>query len=645
LKSLNQKNTRMYIIKFSRLLVLILTLSFIPECKSQKKGNDTDKPSKHELEGVKLMQKSEYEKAMAMFEKGLKKKPSDRSLLNMLSSMHAQNGDHEMALIYLNSLTNYHPEYANGFFFRAESQYQLMEYQKCVHSIDTFLSKKSPRKDLIERGENLRKRANFAVEMMKNPADITFENLGKNINTKDDEYWPGLTIDEEIFIFTKQHFRREDIFISKKNGNDWGKAIPLPGEVNSMMNEGTVSITADGKYIFYTMCNRKDGYGSCDIYLSILQPDGSFGKPRIVAPPLNTPSWESQPSISPDGLTLYFSSNRSGGYGGKDIWKSSWTGTGFGSPVNLGPDVNTPFDEQAPFIHADGVTLYFSSDGHEETMGGADLYMSRLNGEVWGKPENLGYPINTANNEFGLIVDRKGEYAYFATDRPGGFGGLDIYKFLLPQTLRPEPVSYVKGRVFDKLTKEPLVADIELIDLKTGEISKKTASDKNGTFIIILAKNKEYMFNVDRESYLFFSDNFKLDEGSMEKPFQIEAPLEKPDAGSTLVLNNIFFDVDKFTLKSESKTELRKAYEFLRKFPQMKVEIGGHTDNTGNKERNSVLSENRAKEVMEHLIELGINRNRLSYKGYADSKPITSNDTEAGRAQNRRTEIKIISTQ
>jgi outer membrane protein OmpA-like peptidoglycan-associated protein/tetratricopeptide (TPR) repeat protein len=630
------------IFRSKQLLLFAFSLFFIT-CKAQKR-EEREKPSKQEMKGLEFLKKGETNKAIDMFEKGIAQRPDDKSLLNMLGSLYVQIGENEKAAQRLKQLTIYHPSYTNGYFFLAEVQYDIMQYDACLLSLDTFLLKKSPRKDLVEKGELLYKKASFASTMLKNPVDVTFENMGKNINTKDHEYWPGLTIDEQFFVFTRQHHNREDIFISKKIGNEWGKAISLPGEVNSMMNEGTVSVTADGKYIFYTMCERKEGFGSCDIYLSILQPDGSFSKPRLLGPPLNTAAWESQPSISPDGLTLYFSSGRQGGYGGKDIWKSEWKGTHFGEPENLGPNINTARDEQAPFIHADEKTLYFSSNGRIETMGGADLYLSRLGENGWEKPQNLGYPINTSDEEFGMIVDRLGQFAYFSSNRPGGMGGMDIYKFELPVDKRPEPVSYVKGIVFDKITKEPLQAKIELIDLATGKVVKKTSSDKsNGSFIAVLSKDKSYMFNVDKESYLFYSENFVLNKGSLDKPFVIEAPLSKPDSGSVIVLNNIFFDVDKYSLKPESSNEVQKVVEFLQKFPEMKIEIGGHTDNTGNKDRNYKLSENRAKAVMDSLVDLGIPKNRMTAKGYADELPVDTNETPEGRAQNRRTEIKILS--
>lgn len=629
--------------RFMRIPLFFLFFLTITACSAQKKGSG-ERPSKHETEGLKYYQMGEYDKALDHFKAGLRSEPGDKSLLNMLGAVYQELNDHENAIIYLKQLTEYHPEYANGYYFLARSQYNIMKYKEAKLSLDTFLKGKDLRPDYIKQANIMMKSVDFAINAMAHPLDIQFENLGKNINSKYHEYWPGFTIDESVFIFTRQDSYGEDIFMSRKQGEEWGKAFLLPGDVNTPNNEGNVSITADGKYIFYTACNRPDGYGGCDIYLSIMSADGTFSKPRIVRPPLNSSAWESQPSISPDGTVIYFASNREGGFGGIDIWRAEWKGSNFTNPVNLGPEINTEGDDQAPFIHPDGKTLYFSSNGREQTMGGPDLYVTRFDGQKWSTPENLGYPINTAGEEFGMIVDRMGKYAYVSSDRKGGLGGRDLYRFELPKTIKPEPVSFVKGRVFDKLTRKPLAATVELIDLKTGNPIKTVTTDSvMGEFLIVLSKNQDYMFNIDRKDYLFYSDNFRLTEGTLDKPFLVEAPLIKPDSGNIIVLHNIFFDTDKFTLKPESKAELKKLYDLLIRFPDMTIEIGGHTDNVGNKEHNKKLSENRAKAVVDYLVEMGVKRYRLTAKGYADEIPVASNDTDDGKSKNRRTEIKIIS--
>ena len=315
----------------------------------------------------------------------------------------------------------------------------------------------------------------------------------------------------------------------------------------------------------------------------------------------------------------------------------------FTEPVNLGENINTEYDENTPFIHPDNRTLYFSSSGWAG-MGMADIFFSKKDEQGnWKKPTNLGYPINTPASEIGFIVNRKGDWAYFASDMPGGYGGLDIYGFELYKDARPELSSYAKGEVYDAVTKQKLEANIELIDLTTGKVIMTSRSNKKtGEFLMILQPNSNYALNGNKKKYLFHSENFAMKDYAADKPFLISVPLSRIKVGGTVILKNVFFDTDKFNLKNESKVELNKLSALLKEQTTLKIEIGGHTDNTGNKKANQVLSKNRAKAVYQFLIDNGIVSSRLSYKGYGDSKPIVSNNTKEGRSQNRRTEFTII---
>ena len=313
-------------------------------------------------------------------------------------------------------------------------------------------------------------------------------------------------------------------------------------------------------------------------------------------------------------------------------------------PKSVGEKINSLGNEESVFIHPDNQTLYFSSDGLKG-MGGLDIYMSRRqpNGE-WGEPINLGYPINTFNDENSFVVSADGLHAYFASDRPGGFGMLDIYVFDLYKEARPLLTNYVKGKVVDALTKVPLAANFEIIDIETGKIMLSNVTDKmSGEFIACLPAGKSYMLNVNKEQYLFYSENFECrNENNKQQGFQLSIELNKPAIGETVVLKNIFFDVNKYELKSESFTELNKLIDLLIKNAKFRIEIRGHTDNTGDKESNIILSENRAKSVYDYLIKNGIQASRLAFKGYGDYIPIDSNETEEGRFKNRRTDFKLI---
>jgi outer membrane protein OmpA-like peptidoglycan-associated protein len=314
-------------------------------------------------------------------------------------------------------------------------------------------------------------------------------------------------------------------------------------------------------------------------------------------------------------------------------------------PVPLSERINTSGDEQSVFIHPDDQTLYFSSDGHPG-MGGLDIFMSKRQPDgSWGEPINLGYPINTANDENSLLVSPAGDIAYFASDRSGGKGGLDLYQFELYPAIRPEPITYMKGKVYDANTKEPIVASFELIDLATAKpVMRSVSNSGNGEFLVCLPAGKSYALNVSKDGYLFYSDNFELkNPKSVKEPFLKDVPLHPIKAGESVVLKNIFYDTDQFNLKDESKAELGKLISFMNKNPKVKIEISGHTDNVGTKTHNQTLSENRAKAVFDYLIANKIQESRMSYKGYGDSKPIASNDKEDGRAQNRRTEFMIVS--
>lgn len=533
------------------------------------------------------------------------------------------------------------PGYFYAYFLLAKVARALKNDDKTIEEVEKFLSFQ-PRAEKPKRdAEKWMRDARFRKEALKSPIDFNPVNMGAAINTEADEYWPGITADEQTFIFTRQ-VRDENFFISVRRDTAWQPAKPLGPPVNTPLNEGTVSISTDGLFIFYTACNREGGIGSCDLYFSKF--DGqAWGPPRNMQKPVNSQHWESTPSVSFDGKTIYFSSNRPGGYGGTDIWFTRFENNRFTEPENMGPNINTEGNEEAPFIHPDDKTMYFSSNGHPG-MGDYDLFLSRRNPDgTWSEAVNLGYPLNNEGDERGLILSRSGKDAYYSTNGLPGFGGQDIFRFSLPQHLRPQEAGYVKGIVRDKETRKFVAATAELIDLSTGlPVVSANSNDKSGTFIVILQPGRDYALNVSATGYLFYSENFSLKSNSAATPYELEILLTPIKAGGVLVLRNVFFDVDKYDLKPESHVELDRAVTLLKQSPNLKVEVGGHTDNTGQRDRNLKLSENRAKAVYDYLIKSGIPASRLTYKGYADLKPIAENNTETGRAQNRRTELKLM---
>lgn len=494
----------------------------------------------------------------------------------------------------------------------------------------------------------------WRMEQMKLPLNIALNNMGENINSEWDEYLPALTADESMLIYTVQRPRdaqtrcprcltEEDFYFSTQNNGQWEKR-QLLSNINTHYNEGGQCISPDGKYMIFTACDRDEGFGSCDLYWS-KRVGNTWSKPINCGKPVNTKYWESQPTFSADGHTIYFISARPGGIGKKDIWKTTMIEEGvFSEPINLGKPINTMEDEVSAFFHPDGKTMYFGSWGHKG-MGSADIFYTILNDDgSWTEPINMGYPINTHGEDFSLVVNAAGNRAYYSSEKTDGFGGLDLYWFELPTNLRPSPVTYIKGKIYDAQDEHPLAALFEVVDLTTGKIVTSSQSDPmTGEFLVCIPTNNQYALNATHEKYLFYSENFSINGiASKLEPYRKDIALKRIEIGESIVLNNVFFETAQSKLKSSSKLELDRLTKILKENPRMQVEIAGHTDNVGSEEYNLELSTERAKAVYNYLIQAGIDKNRMTYRGYGYSKPIADNDTEEGRAKNRRTEFTII---
>ncbi len=498
--------------------------------------------------------------------------------------------------------------------------------------------------------------ARFAAIAIKNPVPFEPKSLGEKVNTPQySEYLPTLTADGETMIFTRLVGRQEDFYSSKKVEDEWTQALPVE-ELNTDNNEGAQTISADGKLLMFAAKDRPDGFGSFDIYYSKKQNDK--WTPAKGFPAINTEWWESQPSISADGRTIYFASNRPGGMGGLDIWYVRFEAGKWQPTKNIGAPINTPWDDQTPFIHADGTTMYFTSEGHAG-MGGKDLFLSKMDSlGNWDAPQNLGYPINTKDNEGTITVGLDGKIAYFGRGN-GDEKKYDLFEFALHEKARPQPVTYVRGTVLDATTKQPIPsARLDFVDLGGQKTVNLSLSDENGGFLVCLPFGKNYALNVSKTAYAFSSENFNLTEkATFDKPFTLEVFLqqvaitaEKPTntEGSPkiedkpIILKNVFFETGKADLMRESMTELNKLKLLLQENPMMRIEIRGHTDNVGADSDNQVLSEKRAKAVRDFLASNGIQADRLGFKGLGETQPIQSNDTEGGRAANRRTEFVIL---
>lgn len=521
-------------------------------------------------------------------------------------------------------------------------------FDQALVAVTEFLTIPNLNPQSRSAGEFRQKSYQFAIEYAKQKplSEYSFQpqNMGDSINSIFSEYFPSLTIDGGELIITRRvkHYN-EDFFGSRNIDGKWSKALPLPGDINTDANEGAQAISQDGQWLIFTGCNFRDGYGSCDLYISYLTRDG-WSAPSNLGPRINSGGWDSAPTLSPDKRDLYFASKRNDGYGGSDIYVSHYLPNGqWSAAENLGPEVNTAGDESCPFIHADNQTLYFTSNGHLG-YGGDDLFLIKKGpNNTWGKATNLGYPINTIENEGSLIIAADGKTTYYASDRSDSKGGLDIYTFELRDDIRPARTLWVKGKVFDKKTSKGLPSAIELTDLASQEVVSKVQTDETGNYLVTLPVGKDYAFNVNRKGYLFFSENFPLSQKAPDSTYHIDIPLQPLEANASVVLKNIFFDSKEYSLKAESTSELDKLFVLLRDNTTIKVQISGHTDNVGKAEDNLLLSQNRAQAVVKYLVGKGIAQARLTAKGFGATQPVADNNTEEGRAQNRRTEMKVVS--
>lgn len=633
-------------------ILLMLLFVGISGCATAQKSGDGKNIPKKALQsytkGYEAFQLGEFVEAEKHFLDALNKYPDYMDALDALGKTYQDSRKYELAILYFKKVLALDPRNLIIKYDLGDLYFLTQKLDSSEYFYKTFLQENSMKDKYTSKAERRLENIENARELMKNPVPFKPINMGHHINSELEEYAPALTIDGNVLYFTKRdgtlHFyhQNEDIYFSQKRENDWTPSRSIGPPINTAENEGAFSISADGKYIFFTACNRSGGLGQCDIWLTFNK-GMQWVQPMNIGKPINSKHWESQPSISADGKYLFFTSNRPGGYGGTDLYASTFTDSGWSEPRNLGPNINTPYDEQFPFIHPDGQTLYFSSHGHN-SMGESDLFLSQLQADgQWRKPVNLGYPINTTGNDWSLIVARDGKTAYTSSDKmEDGFGGMDIYHFELPAHLQAKTVSFVNGNVFDVNSKKKLGATVELIPLDGSPSTNTFSSQVDGIFVATLRPGVRYALNVQRDGYLFYSDFFDMPLEVSPNPTIIDVPLKPITAGNEIVLKNIFFDTDKFDLKPESKIELDKLFDFLNKNKSISIEISGHTDNVGSSIHNQKLSENRAKSVRTYLLEMGIDASSVQFKGYGDTMPIADNNTDEGRSLNRRTTFKVL---
>jgi len=583
----------------------------------------------------------------------------DKKINYLLGQSHQSNADFDAAIDEYEKYIKYYKK-ANRSLLQEEIDQNLIEIYKKIEECKT------------------------GIEMTSNPIRVFIDNIGDSINSSFAEYGPFITADATKLFFTSRKAATyggktsnidyqyyEDIYVSNYIEGNWSAPVNLGKPVNSKTNDAVIGISLDGQKLFI----YRDANGG-DIYLSKLKGD-KWSRPSRLNKKFNTNSHESSATFSFDQRSIYFVSDKSdtNGFGGKDIYKCKINSKGkWEEPVNLGPTINTPYDENCVFAHPDGKTIYFSSKGHK-TTGGYDIFRSTYDNGEWSEPENIGYPINTVGDDVSFTLSANGKTGYYASSIIGGKGDKDIYviTFLGPEKegilntednllagiikpvrekviepnvkIKTNQLTILKGIITDDFTKEPIEASIEIVDNEKKEvIGIFESNSKTGKYLVSLPSGKNYGIAVRSKGYLFHSETLIIPASSEYQVIYKNIALKKLDVGSKIVLRNIFFDTGKDSLRYESFTELARLYKLLTDFSNLKIEISGHTDNVGSAAYNKPLSEKRARAVVNYLIIEGINIDRLEYIGYGFEQPIVSNDTEDGRQQNRRTEFKILST-
>lgn len=560
------------------------------------------------------------------------------------------------------------------------------KFDKAIEYYQKFSEKTIPPDlaNFILSPEKLIKECKVGKELTKNPLRVFIDNLGDGINSPYPDYSPVISTDEQVLIFTSRRDNStggmrteldegfyEDLYISYNIDGKWTTAANMNKPINTDGHDATVSLSPDGEVLFIY-----DGQtGNGDLFFSQKDGDG-WSEPKKLRGKINTKYHEPSASLAPDWLTMYFVSDRKKGKGGHDIYisKRETLDDKFGKPVNIGDVINTPYDEVGVFIHPDGKTLYFSSKGHN-TMGGFDIFKSVKDEDgKWSVPENLGYPVNTPEDDVFFVISGSGKHGYFSSVKEGGYGNNDIYMITFLGAEKPviqsnednliacisQPIKEVvvekpveinttnltilKGTVRDSITKEPLFSNIEIVDNEKNEIVATINSNKKtGKYLVPLPSGKNYGIAVKANTYLFHSENFDIPKASGYQEFVKDVELLKLIKGAKIILKNIFFDTAKWSLRKESTAELNRLIKLLNDYPTLKIKILGHTDNVGSLAYNTNLSNNRSKAVVDYLIKAGISKDRLKYEGFAFKVPIATNKTKEGRQLNRRVEFEVLS--
>ncbi len=682
-------------IKPNKILLIILLFCFVTAFSqnvdfhkknfpNQKK--DLNKALKNIKQGDSYynMGQAMYLQAIDYYIKAQEFNPNNAELNYKIGKCYLGTIQKEKSVDFFENAIKLNPKVSVDVLFLLARGYQLkLDFDKAIENYNNFKytltsTEMTQYNKVIDRRIN---ECNVGKELVQKPIRVFIDNMGDVVNSKHPDYSPMISADESVLFFTSrrenttkgkrdpqdlQYF--EDILISTKLNNKWTMPQNPRKPLNSEGHDATAGLSADGQTLYIYKGTKGGNIYECK------SKGKKWSKPKKMKKPITTKYHESSASLSPDGRTLYFVSQRPKGFGGRDIYMSTKNQKGkWGPAMNLGPNINTEFDEESAFIHPDGKTLYFSSKGHRN-MGGYDIFKSVYENDRWSEPENIGYPINTPDDDVFFTMAANGIRGYYSSEKIGGIGGQDIYVItflgaekpvvfntedeLLAITSQPikaaniqsaveiktSQVTLLKGTVKDEQSLTPLYAVLELYD---NELNQKIASFESnsatGRFLVSLPSGKNYGLSVKCDGYLFHSENFNISSSQGYQEIEKDILMKKIEVGRSIVLNNIFFDFNKATLRPESTSELDRLTELMKEMAKLKIEISGHTDNIGSAAYNNKLSESRAQAVVDYLIKKGIDKSRLEFKGYGFEQPIASNDTDEGRQLNRRTEFKIIS--
>lgn len=522
------------------------------------------------------------------------------------------------------------------------------QLENAANQLEQFSSYQDLDEQDLQVARHMARTCRFRIESLTHPVEFNPVSFTDAINSSGDEFNPTFTADGQTVVFTRNVGRQEDFYSSWMKNEVWQEARALQ-DLNTPDNEGAHCLSKDGKTMYFTACQRSDGLGSCDLYMTRMD-GGHWSDPVNLGGQVNSRHWDSQPTLSADGRLLIFSSKRPNGQGGADLWYTTRSvGGAWREAKSLPGSINSHGDEETPFLHADGKTLYFSSNGHPG-MGMQDLFVSRLIGDsLWSEPENLGYPINTSEQEQAMTVGLDGETAYFSSNRrPNGqTADYDLFTFIIPEERQGRPVTYVSGQVRSSSgTGLPARIRFQPLD-ESAWLTDTVDADSDGTYLICLPAGNRYGMIIEHPGYSFFSQQIQLNDDLAFHPYRIDAvlfPLVSRDTQDRvpIVLKNILFDSGSASLLSSSSFELERVRQLLMQHPDLSVRIDGHTDDIGDPSSNMKLSEDRARAVVNWLVKAGIDKNRLTARGWGETRPLVPNDSAENRQLNRRTELVLL---